>query len=462
MVLGSDEALSGRRRTTGAPTWECPAGVVRGWRTPGVLRATGIRYARAERFGRPSPEPRSAAVIDATRWAPACPQAPSALLQQLLPGAMGDLTVDEHCQCLSVTVPEDAVAGDRLPVMVWIHGGSYTSGAGDAPVFDPAALVREQRVVVVAVTYRLGLFGFLGSREGRPANLGLLDQLEALRWVRANIAAFGGDPANVTLFGQSAGGDAVAHLMVAEGADGLFRRAIIQSAPFGIVRGREEMSAAMAAEAANVAPDAPVEAIVAAQERVAAKAAPFGLRASMPFGVQYGFDPLPAEGELDDAWRRVAASIDVLVGSTAREAAFFVPAVPPLEGLVRRRGPARAVLGAAVRGATRKVYGAGVASFSRRHRQAGGRGYRYRLVWGPSGSRFAAAHTLDMPLLFGDRAVWEGMPLVAGADWAQVEARGRQLRRLWAEFARSGQLEPGRRRGLITIRPLSPWPRSRR
>ena len=95
----------------------------------------------------------------------------------------GTLTYDEHCQRLSVTVPADARPGDALPVMVWIHGGSYTSGAGDAPIFDPAALVREQHVVVVSVTYRLGLLGYLGDADGRPANLGLLDQLEALRWV---------------------------------------------------------------------------------------------------------------------------------------------------------------------------------------------------------------------------------------------------------------------------------------
>ena len=117
------------------------------------------------------------------------------------------------------------------PVLVWIHGGSYTSGSGDLAIFDPARLVAENRVIVVSVTYRLGLFGFLATGNGRPANLGLLDQLEAFRWVRRNIAAFGGDPDRVTAFGQSAGGDAIAHLMAVPEAPALFRRAIIQSDP---------------------------------------------------------------------------------------------------------------------------------------------------------------------------------------------------------------------------------------
>ena len=123
--------------------------------------------------------------------------------------------------------------GERLPVMVWLHGGSYTSGSGDLAIFDPAVLVAETRVIVVSVTYRLGLFGYLSTSTGRPANLGLLDQIEAFRWVQRNIASFGGDPGRVTAFGQSAGGDAVAHLMATPDAASLFQRAIIQSAPAG-------------------------------------------------------------------------------------------------------------------------------------------------------------------------------------------------------------------------------------
>ena len=131
------------------------------------------------------------------------------------------------------------------------------------------SLVAEQRVITGDVTDRPGMSGFLGVPEaGIPANLGLLDLIEALRWVQENIAAFGGDPENVTAWGESAGADAVAHLMIAEGAQGLFRRAIIQSAPFGLMRGREAMTNALGAVAAEVPADAPPQELLAVQERI--------------------------------------------------------------------------------------------------------------------------------------------------------------------------------------------------
>ncbi|MEO7586959.1 MAG: carboxylesterase family protein, partial [Arachnia sp.] len=220
----------------------CPAGNVTGWYDGAVMRATGIRYARAERHRAPEAEPEGDGDIDATHFSPRCPQRANPL--QTPESERREMGVDEHAQYLSITAPRDAVPGEGLPVMVWIHGGSYETGGGDETYSDPALLVEEQRVIVVAVTYRLGPLGFLGG-DDRPANLGLLDQVEALRWVRRNIAAFGGDPDTITAFGQSAGADAVAHLMIADGAAGLFRRAILQSPPLGITLGRAAMAATM-------------------------------------------------------------------------------------------------------------------------------------------------------------------------------------------------------------------------
>ncbi|PRY50099.1 para-nitrobenzyl esterase [Geodermatophilus tzadiensis] len=354
---------------------------------------------------------------------------------------MGELVVDEDCLRLSVTVPEDAGPDAGLPVLVWVHGGSYVNGAGDAPMTDPAALVREQRVVVVTVTYRLGLLGFLGADGDRPANLGLLDLLEALRWVRRNVAGFGGDPGAVTLFGESAGGDAVAHLMVAEGARGLFRRAVVQSAPLGLSRGRARMSAAMAAEARRVGPGVPVEEVVAHQARVAARVRRrHGLAAAMPFGTQYGFAPLPAEDALAAAWAEAAPEVDLLVGTTSREVAFFVPLVPAAGRLARVPVVGRALVEAAVRVLTWRIYGRDADRFARRHRRAGGRASRYTLSFGPPGAPTTGAHATDLPLLFPHRPTWEGSALLAGTPWADVEAAGRVVRRVWADFARTGEV----------------------
>lgn len=426
--------------TVTSPVFTCAAGEVHGWADAGVVRATGIRYARAERYAAPAAEPPSETPIDATAWAPGCPQAGSPLLERMFPLGFGDVAEDEDCQRLSVTVPADSSPDERLPVMVFLHGGSYVNGAGDAPIHDPAVLVREERVVVVSVTYRLGLFGYLGSPDGRPANLGLLDQVESLRWVRRNVAGFGGDPDNVTAFGESAGADAVAHLMLVEAARGLFRRAIIQSAPLGITRGREAMSEAMAEEAASISADAPADEVVTHYDRINRRARSFGLISGMPFGLQYGHAPLPREDELDAAWAAAAPDVEVLIGTNSRESSFFVSEVPPLARLARVPVLGRLLVEAVVRATTWTIYTRDARRFVVRHRTAGGRATRYTISWGAPATSYAGAHTIDLALLFPHRAVWEASPLTHGLTGRQVEEAGRPVRRAWAEFARTGRV----------------------
>jgi para-nitrobenzyl esterase len=337
-------------------------------------------------------------------------------------------------------MPGDLRAGEKLPVMVWIHGGSYTTGSGDLAIFDPARLVAENRVIAVSVTYRLGLFGFLATPAGRPGNLGLLDQLEAFRWVQRNIAAFGGDPGRVTAFGQSAGGDAIAHLMATPEAPSLFQRAIIQSAPLGIARGRAKMNHAMGIAADAVSEDTPAMDVVAREQQVAQVARKFGLLAAMPFGTQYGHDPLPEEAAIEAAWNRSARDIDILIGHTSEEARLFLPRSPWLLRLagVPLVGPSmvRAIDWAV----TETVYGRAARRFARRHAKAGGRAYRYLLHWHAPGNIFGAAHTIDLPLLLGTRKTWDGVGLIDGANWEDVQAAGRELRALWAGFARGSDL----------------------
>ena len=448
--------------TATAPTFTPPCGPVHARRDGDVVRASGIPYATASRFAAPAPVEDWAEPLSATGPAPACPQVHSPFLAAVLGDTLSGLPRDENCQRLSVTLPADLGAGETLPVMVWIHGGSYTTGAGDAPIMDPARLVAEQRVVVVTVTYRLGLFGYLGSSPHRPANLGLLDQLEAFRWVQRNIAAFGGDPDNVTAFGQSAGGDAVAHLMALPEASSLFRRAIIQSPPLGIARGRQKMNAAMAQAAEAVTVDTPAEEVVALQAEVAKHAAPFGLMGGMPFGTQYGHHPLPDEEEIDEAWDRAAPHIDVLIGRTAEEARLFIPAAPALHRWARLPVVGPLVHRAMVTRMTAAVYTRDIRRFARRHARAGGTAYTYVISWAAPGNRFGAAHTIDLPLLFGDEQTWASTGLVAGAAWEDLDAQGREVRRLWADFARGESLgSSGRIPGTLRYRRTrgTAWPR---
>ncbi|MBK7722144.1 MAG: carboxylesterase/lipase family protein [Austwickia sp.] len=439
-----------RRRTKGhsvnaeptpARLFEPPCGPVLSWQDGDVLRATGIPYATAGRFEPARPALDWDLPYHATSWAPACPQVPSDFLEKVCGASLARLTQDENCLNLSLILPPDVHPGDDLPVMVWIHGGSYTYFAGDVAMMDSAALVREQRVIVVSVTYRLGLFGYLGDGADRPANLGLLDQIEALRWVQRNIAAFGGDPGNVTAFGQSAGGDAIAHLMATDGVAGLFRRAIIQSAPLGIRRGRAAMTEAMLAEAAGITAQTPTQQVVDAQLEIAKAAAPFGLLAAMPFGTQYGYHPLPSEDEIEAAWDAHAPDVEVLIGYTAQEARLFIPRMPQLQRVARVPILGTLACRAIAAVVTKRAYARACDEFAERHAKAGGRAYRYVISWAAPGNEFGAAHTIDLPLLFGDESTWREAELVAGATWSEIEAQGRRVRGVWADFAR-GQLPP--------------------
>jgi para-nitrobenzyl esterase len=417
------------------PAFNPPCGPVAGRRDGDVVRATGIPYATAGRFQAPAGAADWTGVLTATSLSPACPQAPVPFLDDVLGTRYGELPGSEDCQRLSITLPADLGKDERVPVMVWLHGGSYTAGSGDLAIFDPTALVAETRVIVVSVTYRLGLFGYLATGTGRPANLGLLDQLEAFRWVQRNIGAFGGDPGRVTAFGQSAGGDAVAHLMATADAPSLFQRAIIQSAPLGISRGREKMNTAMGIAAEAVTDDTPAVDVVAIEENVAQAARKFGLMAAMPFGTQYGHSPLPAEAGIEDAWNTAAPGIEVLIGHTSEEARLFLPGSPRLSRVARIPVLGGAIVKVISWVVTEAVYGRSARKFARRHVRAGGKAYSYVLSWRAPGNIYGAAHTVDLPLLFGDKRTWEGAGLLAGASWDDIDSHGRALRALWARFA---------------------------
>jgi para-nitrobenzyl esterase len=187
-----------------------------------------------------------------TEFGPACPQPNT--LERLYGLKLGKTS--EDCLYLNIWAPAKAAA-EKLPVMVWIHGGGYVTGSGSSAIYDGAALARRG-VVLVTINYRLGPFGFFAhpllskeSPHGSSGNYGLLDQIAALEWVQKNIAGFGGDPQRVTIFGESAGAGSVCYLMASPLAKGLFQRAISESgSAFGLQRHlRESWYGAEAAEA---------------------------------------------------------------------------------------------------------------------------------------------------------------------------------------------------------------------
>lgn len=209
-------------------------GPVRGVATPEGQAYLGIPFAAPptgeRRWRAPGPAEPWTAERDATQLGPGCLENYSPAYQR---GGSSRWLIrgDEDCLNLNVYAPASARPGDRLPVMVWLYGGGLVLGSNRQ--YDPSHLAQAQRVIVVAPNYRLGTLGFLahpGLRgENGTANAGLLDQQAALRWVRDNIAGFGGDPGNVTLFGESAGSWSACFQMASPGAAGLFHRVILQS-----------------------------------------------------------------------------------------------------------------------------------------------------------------------------------------------------------------------------------------
>ncbi|MBR6406242.1 MAG: carboxylesterase/lipase family protein [Lachnospiraceae bacterium] len=209
-------------------------GVLRGLIVDDTYIFRGIRYAAAKRFGMPEPVSPWEGVKDAIIYGPVCPE-----LQTVQPD--DNYTVphvfypqDEDCQYLNVWTQSLDPAKKR-PVMVWLHGGGFSTGSGiEHFAYDGENLSREGDVVVVTLNHRLNILGHFdlsayGDKYRYSANVGLADLVEALRWVQRNIGAFGGDPENVTIFGQSGGGGKVCALLQIPSADGLFHRAVIQS-----------------------------------------------------------------------------------------------------------------------------------------------------------------------------------------------------------------------------------------
>src|SRR3954469_1348770 len=278
-------------------------------------------------------------------WAPQ--NSPATTLSGQLPGAQAE-------DCLSLNVWTPATDGARRPVLVWIHGGGFIGGSGAMNLYAGAPLAARGDVVVVTVNYRLGILGFLAhsdladrdqadaDAEGATGNWGLLDQVAALRWVRDNIAGFGGDPDNVTVFGESAGGMSVSDLLAMPSARRLFRRAIVQSGPPNAVTmdRAEEVTAKLVAELGVGSPaalrDIPARGLLDAQAALLAERRSAGLPL-LPVVDDVTLPVAPQRAIADGAARDIA----LLIGTNRDEAKMFMVADPKNrdadEGVLHRR-----------------------------------------------------------------------------------------------------------------------------
>ena len=421
----------------------------------GVVACRGIPYAAPpvgdRRWREPGPAPRWNATRSALQNGPACPQPRGGALES--GGDVGQ--IDEDCLTLNVFAPAREVSGERLPVMVWLHGGALVMGSGGLPIYDGTALARRG-VIVVTVNYRLGHLGFFAhpalerASPGGPVNFGLLDQIAALRWVQNNIDNFGGDVRRVTLFGQSAGGQSVLALMASPLAQGLFQRAIVQSA-YGLPSHTRPRAVAMGADFAEHAGLSGARASLYELRRLpvdtllAAQAAKLTLAPSFVVGDR----ALPAT-IVQTFQQGRQAPVPLLIGSNSDEAsvaaAFGVDSARLLDQLGRAKVLVKTLhpdvtdegqLGReVVRDALFTAYAKRIATLH----SAKAPTWRYYFSHRPAGRRSepgGVGHGGEVPYVHGNTRTCD---CLGAAPDASDDAVERRVGDAWAGFARTGAL----------------------
>lgn len=310
-----------------------PSGDLRGEVEAGIGVWRGIPYAEQptgqRRFLSPQPLAPWRGVREAREHGPLPPQSKS-----FVGGGRDDPKVrDEACLTLTVWSPDTSAS---LPVMVWIPGGAFVYGAGQFQLYNGSRLAANGNVVVVNVTYRIGVFGGLELSEfgdGFDDNLALRDQIAALRWVRDNIAAFGGDPGRVTVFGESAGATSVLALMAAPAAEGLFHRAIAQSPALPLIADREYRAGNAHEFLRRLGVDvAAVKALPQRQLRRAAGILQLKSAANTPtlaYGLTYGTELLPRH-PVAAARAGRTSGVPLIIGTNSHEASMFAWTKPPM------------------------------------------------------------------------------------------------------------------------------------
>ncbi len=451
-------------------------GKIKGQASGDIVEFLGVPYAEPPvgglRFAPPVPVKAWDGVLSATRNRPVAPQTPSRVFATM--GTV-DLPFDEDCLFLNIWAPENAKG--PLPVIVWLHGGGFATGSASFPWYDGARLAREQGLIVVGVNYRLGALGYLSIPGIVEGNYALLDQELALRWVRDEIQAFGGDPANITVMGQSGGGHTIMSLLAVAGTEDLFQRAIIQSAPAGIAfftKAEALNTAKLFLGELRLEPDThdlllalralPVSEILKAQAAAMMKGGRMqegDLRPALMPAETHPYTEGSQQDFVEIAARNAAArGIEILVGWAKDEANLFY-AVFPLEVPTDAQGFAAKAAGIFPRPSADDLARA-VGESAADPRQAyltlvsnatfvtpsirfadtvvrhGGRAHVYRFDWESPDPALKACHCIDLPFTFGNLDAWRGGTFLSGADGSEMEQMARAVMARWGAFARDG------------------------
>jgi para-nitrobenzyl esterase len=471
-------AVGGGERTPGAVV-ETTAGRLRGAIEHGVHVFRGVPYgastAEAGRFLPPQKPQPWTGVLDAFELGGRAPQFVGGEPEEMLPTDPRE-PQSEDCLVLNLWTPSPG-RGQRRPVMVWLHGGGFASGSGSYTIYSGHELARKHDVVAISLNHRLNIFGFLylaefGGQWTDASNAGMLDIVRALEWVKDNIAEFGGDPNNVTVFGQSGGAGKVVTLMAMPSARGLFHRAIAQSGANidGIPKAQALRTTEQVLERLGIGPEGldrlqtlPVEHILAAM-----RPAPGTQPEPGPGGGNLNFGPVVDGTSLptspfNPTAPTLAANVPFLTGTTATETTFFAPderlhpitdaelrnrvtallrvedaEADRLIGLYRRNQPGRDNIDLFLRMDTdASFFRQGVDTQAERKAvQRGAPVYMYRFeYYSPvRGGRLRAMHCMEIPFVFDNLEA--GQVFTGSGPGAQRLAD--QMSAAWVAFARTG------------------------
>lgn len=451
---------------------QTPSGRLRGTTEHGCAVFRNVPYAAPPvgplRFQPAQPAPAWTGERDSSRHGPIAPQNPCDLRH--FAGQFDDAQSED---CLTLTVWTPAADKARRPVLLWLHGGAFITGAGSLDRYNGAALAASGDVVVVHANYRLGALGWFHWPGVAPGNMALSDQLMALHWVRDTIGAFGGDPACITLGGQSAGANATARLMLDPAVRGMVQRVLLQSGGFGrepSTPADSEPTSRVFLENLGIDSDGPTIAarLQAAdlQDILRAQAEADAVGATLPVR-QQAWRPLSSDRvtapDLLGATARALAGKDVLIGVTSAEGHAFIggpiPADPTPETVAARfERTGDAAMLARYRAKLPDATGAQLMAelhsdihfvrpsldLAERADTAGANVYAYLFDWAPPASPYGAGHCIDLAFVFGTWPGWSGSPMLRGADRAVMDDLSAVMRRAVVAFIKFGVPETAR------------------